>query len=516
MAFPRNAKYHVRMPEAITLPPDEYGKLFASEAFFRQIADFTPSLIWLSGTDALCTWFNKPWLDFRGRTMEQEIGSGWTEGVHQEDFDRSLKVYLSSFEARTPFRMEYRLKRADGEYRWLLDHGIPRFSEAGIFLGYIGACTDINDIYIARQVQLDLSNRLAEYAAIVDSSDDVILSKDLNGVVRSWNSAASRLFGYAPEEMIGQSILKLIPEHLLHEEKTIIASIRAGRRVDHFDTIRRAKDGTLLEVSLTVSPVKDEQGQVVGASKILRSIRDRKRLEQSLLQAEKIAATGRMAATIAHEVNNPLEAITNLLYLLRSKVTDEGRQYLSTAEDEIMRVSHIAKQTLGYYRELAAASAASLSEIAQQAADIYEPRCIAARIQLNTSFHSSRKPVVRRGEMMQVFSNIIANSIYAMPQGGTIDIVVSDSETGPAGINIVVQDNGSGVSPENLPRIFDAFFTTRATIGTGIGLFVAKQFVEGHGGKITIESNQDSVAHGTTVRIFLPLATNYEDSKLKR
>jgi PAS domain S-box-containing protein len=496
--------------ETITLPRDEYEELFANEQLFRQIADSAPCLMWLSGTDALCTWFNKLWLDFRGRTMEQEVGNGWAEGVHKEDFDRCLEIYLSNFKERTPFRMEYRLRRADGEYRWIFDHGVPRFSEAGIFLGYIGSCTDINDVYVERQAQLDLAKRLAEYAAIVDSSDDVIISKDLNGIVRSWNSAASRLFGYSSEEMIGQSILKLIPENLQHEEKTIIENIRAGRSVEHFDTVRRARDGNLLEVSVTISPVRDEQGQVVGASKILRNISDRKKLEKSLLQAEKIAATGRMAATIAHEVNNPLEAVMNLLYLLRSKITDgEGLNYLSTAESEIARVSHIAKQTLGYYREHAAASAASLSEIAQQVVSIYEPRCIAANIKLNTFFHSSRKPVVRRGEMMQVVSNVIANSIYALPPGGTIDVEVSDSETGPKGVSLVVRDNGSGVSPENLPRVFDAFFTTRATIGTGIGLFVAKQFVEGHGGKITIESDQDSDAHGTTVRIFLPLATSY-------
>jgi PAS domain S-box-containing protein len=104
------------------------------------------------------------------------MGNGWAEGVHKEDFDRCLEIYLSNFEARTPFRMEYRLRRADGEYRWLFDHGVPRCSEAGIFLGYIGCCPDINDVYIARQAQLDLSKRLAEYAAIVDSSDDVIIS----------------------------------------------------------------------------------------------------------------------------------------------------------------------------------------------------------------------------------------------------------------------------------------------------------------------------------------------------
>jgi PAS domain S-box-containing protein len=516
MASIRIAKYDIGVEETVTIPRAEYEKLLASKTLISQVADSAPSLIWLSGTDALCTWFNKPWLDFRGRTMEQEMGNGWAEGVHREDFDRCLEIYLSNFEARTPFQMEYRLRRADGEFRWLLDHGVPRFSEDGNFLGFIGACTDINDLYVARQAQLEQSKRLAEHAAIVDSSDDVILSKDLNGIIRSWNSAASRLFGYSAEEMIGESILKLIPEHLKHEEKTIIDNIRAGRRVEHFDTVRRAKDGILLDVSVTVSPVKDEQGHVVGASKILRSISDRKKLEQALLQAEKIAATGRMAATIAHEVNNPLEAVMNLLYILRSKVTDEeGLAHLSTAESEITRVSHIAKQTLGYYREHAAASAASLSEIAQEVVPIYEPRCVAANIKVNTFFRSSRKPVVRRGEMMQVVSNVIANSIYAMPQGGTIDVEVSDSEVGPKGVNLLVRDNGTGVSPENLPRIFDAFFTTRATIGTGIGLFVAKQFIEGHGGEISIESNQDTEAHGTTVRIFLPLKTNYEVSQIK-
>jgi signal transduction histidine kinase len=207
----------------------------------------------------------------------------------------------------------------------------------------------------------------------------------------------------------------------------------------------------------------------------------------------------------------------NLLYLLRSKVTDEeGANYLSTAESEITRVSHIAKQTLGFYREHAAASAASLSEITQHAVSIYEPRCIAASIKLNTSFHSSRKQVVRRGEMMQVVSNVIANSIYAMPRGGTIDIEVSDSEAEPKGVNLVVRDNGSGISPENLPKIYDAFFTTRTTIGTGIGLFVAKQFIEGHGGEIKIDSIQHGDAHGTTVRVFLPLVTNYEASQTKK
>jgi signal transduction histidine kinase len=310
--------------------------------------------------------------------------------------------------------------------------------------------------------------------------------------------------------MIGESILKLIPEHLRNEETTIIGNIKAGRRVEHFDTVRRTKDGRLLDVSLTVSPIRDDHGVVIGASKILRDVSDRKRIEQSLIQAEKIAATGRMAATIAHEINNPLEAVMNLLYLLRSKVSDaDGLNYLSAAEGELARVSHIAKQTLGYYREHAAASLASLSEIAEHAVTIYEPRCTAGGIQIQTSFESTRKAFLRRGEMMQVISNLIANSIYAMPSGGHLSVTTKDSDEDVDGTLLTIADDGVGISSTDLPRVFEAFFTTRATVGTGIGLFVAKQFIEGHGGSISITSETDEKEHGTTIRIFVPMQTPY-------
>jgi PAS domain S-box-containing protein len=387
----------------------------------------------------------------------------------------------------------------------------PVKDKTGNIIGASKILRDISTRRQAEQIQQDLAKRAAELAAIVNSSEDVIVSKDLNGIIKSWNGAAGRLFGYSAEEMIGQSILKLIPDDLRDEEKQIIDSIRAGRRVEHFDTIRVTKDGRPIEVSVTVSPIKDDKGEVIGASKILRDISARKRIEQSLLQAEKIAATGRMAATIAHEINNPLEAVINLLYLLRSKIADEdGLNYLSTAEDELGRVSHIAKQTLGYYREHAAATSASLSEITKHAVTIYEPRCAAAGIKISTSLQASRKPILRRGEMMQVISNLIANSIYAMPTGGRLSISVEDIDEAVSGTVLMISDDGVGIAPRDLPRVFEAFFTTRSTVGTGIGLFVAKQFIESHGGQISITSQNDAERHGTTVRVFVPLHTPYE------
>jgi signal transduction histidine kinase len=163
----------------------------------------------------------------------------------------------------------------------------------------------------------------------------------------------------------------------------------------------------------------------------------------------------------------------------------------------------------GYYREHAAASLASVSEIAEHALTIYEPRCTAVGITITRSIGPSTKIVLRRGEMMQVVSNLIANSIYAMRPGGTLSVSVCDAASEDDGIVLTVEDDGVGIAPKDLPRVFDAFFTTRTTVGTGIGLFVAKQFVEGHGGRISIESSNESKKHGTTVRVFLPLHTAY-------
>jgi PAS domain S-box-containing protein len=358
------------------------------------------------------------------------------------------------------------------------------------------------DLEAADAIQSDVSKRLSELAAIVESSDDAILSKDLNGTITSWNRAATRILGYSAEEMIGASILKLIPPELQQDEPVILNRIRAGERIEHFETVRVTKSGDPIDVSLTISPVRDRSGRIVGASKVLRDISSRKRAEISLLQAEKMAAVGRMAATIAHEVNNPLEAVVNLLYLAELKATDpEQAEFLRAADDEVARISHIARQTLGYYRENKSAVSASLAELASAAIRIYQPKCDSAGIRIESHFGTSQSLALRKGEMMQVISNLIANSIHATAPGGTLTLSVKDA---PGGVALAVADTGTGISDEVMPRIFDAFFTTRVSVGTGIGLFLAKQFVEGHGGTITAQSSTDPASHGTTMTVFMP------------
>jgi PAS domain S-box-containing protein len=375
----------------------------------------------------------------------------------------------------------------------------------------VGVAKIARDITQHRQ----LSDARLRLAAIVESSDDAIMSKNLNGIITSWNQAAERIFGYSEGEIVGQSILKLIPEDFRFEEETILKKIQSGERIDHFETVRLTKNGERLPVSLTISPLKDASGKIIGASKVLRNVTERKQLEQSLLQAEKIAAVGRMAASVAHEINNPLESVLNLIYLARTNISDQedAVDFLTTAESELIRVSHIAKQTLGYYREHSAAVEVTLPRLVTDTLNIYQSKLVASNIQIETRFKSGRRIVLRKGEMMQVISNLITNAVYAMPSGGTLTASVDEArESGRDGLLLCIEDTGDGIPAENVKKIFEPFFTTRNMIGTGIGLWIAKQFIEGHEGRIAVESRVGSVAHGTKMSIFLPFDNPYAAS----
>jgi PAS domain S-box-containing protein len=363
---------------------------------------------------------------------------------------------------------------------------------------------------------VSLQDGSVKSAAIISSSNDAIISKDLTGIIRSWNPAAVRIFGYASEEIVGQSILRLIPEELHHEEPVILAKIGAGEKIEHYETVRVSKTGKRIEVSLSISPVRDDSGNIVGASKVLRDVSAKRLAEASLLQAEKIAAAGRMAATIAHEVNNPLEAVMNLIFLAKSNADkpEEVRNYLTTAESEVARVSHLAKQTLGFYREHASPVKITLAELVNEAVVVYKRKCSEAGITVRLDLQAHHPLTVRKGEMMQVISNLIANAIYAMPSGGTLFIATEETELEKMpGILLTVSDTGMGIPSEHRNQIFDAFFTTRSTIGTGIGLFVAKQFVEGHHGTIRVESSTEPDSHGTKMTIFLPFSDPHSVSQ---
>jgi PAS domain S-box-containing protein len=308
-----------------------------------------------------------------------------------------------------------------------------------------------------------------QLAAIVDSSDDAIISKDLTGVITSWNAAATRIFGYLPEEIIGRSVLTLIPLELHSEEPEILRKVTAGERIEHFETRRRRKNGELRHISLTISPIRDHTGKIVGISKIARDITERKLAEAALFESERMAAIGRLAASIAHEVNNPLEAILNLAYLLRShpSLDEEAADYAQLLLGEVVRVGEITRQILSFYRDTSQPSELEIGSIIQSVLQLHRPLMEKKSITFSTKFIRPVWLWAHPGELRQVFTNFIANAIDALGPGGQIRVTVSSALTA-SGACVTIADNGHGIpriygkrsssrsSPQNAPRAPDS------------------------------------------------------------
>jgi PAS domain S-box-containing protein len=401
------------------------------------------------------------------------------------------------------------LVRHDGVEVPIDDSGAPIHDKNNEIVGVVLVFRDITERRQNEEAlrQSDISR--LRLAAIIDSADDAIISKNLDGIVSSWNEGACRMFGYTATEMVCQPVLRLIPEDLHYEEDEILRKIRAGERIDHYETRRTKKNGDSVEVSVTISPIRDESGRIIGASKIARDISNRKRVERQLVQSEKLAATGRMAATIAHEINNPLESLVNLIYLARQDSGPGGKvnDYLLTAESELERVSHIARQTLGFYRDTGSPTEVYLHELMENVLSVYSSKLLNTGITIDKQFHNDRKVLVSKGEILQIFSNVITNAADAMRQGGMLKIsirqIVSPTQDG---IQTIIRDNGNGIRDEHLAQIFEPFFTTKGDLGTGIGLWVTKQLVEARGGEILVTSSTENGNSGTTVTIFIPFA----------
>jgi PAS domain S-box-containing protein len=317
------------------------------------------------------------------------------------------------------------------------------------------------------------------------------------------------MFGYAPEEAIGQSILILIPPELHAEEAGIMAKLAAGQRIEHYETQRMHKNGQRLDLSLTISPVRDASGQVVGASKIARDVSERKKTQEALRVGEKLASAGRMAATMAHEINNPLEAVGNLIYLAASDplLSDASRQYLWAADQELTRVAHITRQTLGFYRESATPQVTRLSEIFDSLLLLYAAKIRNKKLQVEISVPDDMEMTVIRGELRQVLANLLQNSIDAVPPEGRIRVRVIRRHPAPHReemVQITIADNGTGIAKVDLARIFEPFFTTKKDVGTGLGLWVCQGIVQRHGGSIRARSRTTAGNSGTVFSVFLP------------
>ncbi len=276
--------------------------------------------------------------------------------------------------------------------------------------------------------------------------------------------------------------------------------------------LARSTSPTLDEryLDFVYQPIREPGGEISGIIALGVDVTEGKRAEQALLQAEKLTAVGRLASSIAHEINNPLEALTNLLFLMEhTGDSEKGRQYLAQAQEELARVARITTQTLRFHRQSTKASSTSLRDVLESVLALMHGRLVNARIRVEKRYRTDETILAYGGDLRQVFANLIVNSIDATGENGRLLLGVRnavDWATGERGVRVTVADTGCGMSDETRPRIFDPFFTTKDATGTGLGLWVSAGILSNHCAKIHVRSSQDARRHGTVFSIFFPLA----------
>ncbi len=345
-----------------------------------------------------------------------------------------------------------------------------------------------------------------EMTAIVEYSEDAIFSTSPDGTILSWNRGAERLYGYSAEEAVGLPVSRLAPPERLEESRHNMEVLGRGGHVGPYETERLRKQGSRVPVLLTVSPLRNAKGEIVGASAIARDLSSQRQSEEAVRRSEKLATAGRLAASIAHEINNPLEAVLNLLYLARHDATN-AEQYLTMAEQEIGRIARLAQQALGIVRENASPGWMDPATILDEMLELYSRKLQAKKIRVCRRYRDGMQIAGYSGELRQLLANLLVNAVDAMPEGGSLQVRVAACHEWQAqkqGIRITVADNGAGIPRENQARIFEPFYTTKKDAGTGLGLWVSRGIVEKHGGSIRVRSRADGAKTGTVFSIFLP------------
>ena len=485
--------------------------LAESELRYRALADSGQALIWTSGADKLCDYFNQPWLLFTGRTMEQELGNGWVEGVHPEDLARCLRIFHTAFDRREQFSMEYRLRHASGEYRWIQDVGKPRFDGKGVFLGYIGHCLDITE-----RKQSESERKLLTTA--IEQAAETIIITDTQGIIQYVNPAFESTTGYTRAEALGQHppfLLKSCQQdaplygkvwNTLHGGKTW-----TGRLVN------QRKDGTNYTEDAAISPVRNEAGVIVNYVAVNRDVTQELNLEAQLFESQKMESIGRLAGGIAHDFNNLLTIINGYSDLVMQNLAgiDPLREQLTAIRNAGERAAGLTQQLLAFSRrQVIAPTVLNLNDVVTDTEKMLR-RLIGEDIELKTILDESLGNVsADAGQLNQVLMNLTVNARDAMPDGGKLTFETSNanidvsfafphSDVLPGRyVLLTVTDTGVGMDSQTLQNIFEPFFTTKKPgYGTGLGLATVYGILKQSKGWIWAESKP---GQGTIFKLCFP------------
>ncbi|MBT9332627.1 hybrid sensor histidine kinase/response regulator [Paracidobacterium acidisoli] len=437
-------------------------------------------------------------------------GSGPADGVEKSLTEHAHLPFLFMNDVihagRPVMDAEMQLQGSDGLEKYVLASASPVIEPSGNVRGAVGVFFDVSH-------RKRLENTLRERAELLELASEGIMVRDMQGVIRYWNSGAESCYGWRREDVHGQDVHALL-QTVFPVSRDELNSILLREGSWRGKLSQRTSSGH--EVVVDSHMVLDrETGSIL---EINRDITRELRAEEALRQAEKLAAMGRMAGIIAHEINNPLEAITNAFYLLRNhpSLDDQAKYYADMAEQELQRASHITRQTLSFYRESKQPVPVSLPEVIESVLELQQRGLQSSGIDLQKQYRSGGVIYAHPVELRQVFLNLIGNAVQAMPGGGTLRIRISeatDGLTGRRGIFLSVIDTGVGIDPENAEKLFQPFFSTKSTKGTGLGLWISKGIVQKYEGRIAFRSQYYKGRQATCFRVFLPAETTHSSAK---
>jgi PAS domain S-box-containing protein len=341
-------------------------------------------------------------------------------------------------------------------------------------------------------------------ADLLDLASDAIMVRDLDGIIRFWNSGAETLYGWSREEAIGQDLHSML--------KTVFPVSRCETETALRE--RGSWQGNLVQQTrsgrgIVVATRKTTNSEGNAVLEVNRDITVQLKAEEALRESEKLAAMGRVAGIIAHEINNPLAAITNIFYLLKNhpSLDEEARRYADAAEQELVRVSHITRQTLSFYRESKQPSPIRVHELLDDVVELQKRAFQANHIELRRKYSPASSVTGFPVELRQVFLNLISNALQAMPNGGILQLRIreaTDWPTGRRGPVVSVVDTGLGIRPEDAKRLFEPFFSTKSAKGTGLGLWISKGILQKYNGRISYRTLRSKRGAMTCFRIFIP------------
>jgi PAS domain S-box-containing protein len=475
-------------------------KLQRSEAYLAEAQRLTHTGSWawrVAGEDAVH--LSEEWYRIYGFDPENGPPSfeECRQRTHPEDRAKWQGVIDRAIAEKSEYEVEFRILLPDGSVKHIHTVGHPVLNASGDLVQFVGSSTDITERKRAEQ-----ATRLL--AAIVESSRDAIVSKSLNGVITSWNKGAERLFGYAAEEAVGQNITLIIPPERRDEERMIVEQLTRGERVDHFETVRMRKDGSLLDVSLTISPMKDASGRVVGASKLARDITERKRAEEALRQAQtdlahasRLTTMGEFTASLAHEVKQPIaaavtDANTCVRWIMRDEPDlKEAREAAWRIVKDAERAAEIINRVrLLFKKGTPQRELVDVNEVAREMIVLLGDEASRHSISIRTELAEDLPNVIGdRVQLQQVLMNLMVNGVDAMHEvDGPRELIIKSQPGENNELLLSVSDTGVGLPRHQADQIFNAFFTTK-THGSGMGLRISRSIIESHGGRLWAAAN---------------------------